>query len=134
MTLTCLCGQIRLDVEKRPDFLHECNCSLCRKSGAIWAYYHPHAVRVAGASHGYARQDKADAAAEVHFCPTCGSTTHFGLTPSAVAKFGNVQMGVNMRLAEEGELAGIELRYPDGAAWAGQGEFTYLRPARILGA
>jgi hypothetical protein len=26
--------RIRLEVAKRPDFIHECNCSLCGKSGA----------------------------------------------------------------------------------------------------
>jgi hypothetical protein len=42
-------------------------------------------------------------------------------------------MGVNMRLADESDLAGIELRYPDGQAWSGEGGFTYVREARILG-
>jgi hypothetical protein len=41
-------------------------------------------------------------------------------------------MGVNMRLADESELAGIELRYPDGRAWPGEGDFAYVREARIL--
>ena len=43
-------------------------------------------------------------------------------------------MGVNMQLADESDLAGLELRYPDGQAWSGAGEFTYVREARILGA
>ncbi len=42
-------------------------------------------------------------------------------------------MGVNMLLADERDLAGIELRFPDGQAWAGAGEFTYVRRARIIG-
>ncbi len=42
-------------------------------------------------------------------------------------------MGVNMRLADERDLAGIELRYPDGQAWPGEGEFDYVREARIFG-
>jgi len=42
-------------------------------------------------------------------------------------------MGVNMRLADEKELAGIELRYPDGRTWPGTGDFGYVREARIIG-
>ena len=42
-------------------------------------------------------------------------------------------MGVNMLLADERDLAGIELRYPDGRAWSGEGDFTYVREARIIG-
>jgi hypothetical protein len=42
-------------------------------------------------------------------------------------------MGVNMRLADESDLAGIELRYPDGQAWSGEGAFGYFSRARIIG-
>jgi hypothetical protein len=42
-------------------------------------------------------------------------------------------MGVNMRLADEKDLAGIELRYPDGRAWSGKGGFGYVQEARIIG-
>lgn len=129
--LSCLCGQSRVEIHKRPDFVHECNCTLCRNSGALWAYFHPSDVAVEGTTQGYSR-DKADAAAEMRFCAKCGATTHFVLTESAVAKFGNVQMGVNMRLADASDLAGIELRYPDGASWAGEGAFGYVREPLIL--
>jgi hypothetical protein len=133
LTLSCLCGQVRIVLPKRPDFINECNCTLCSKSGVRWAYFHPDEVAIKGATKGYRRGDKEDPAAEIRFCEHCGSTTHFVLTPRAVSKFGNVQLGVNMRLADESELAGVELRYPDGRAWSGQGGFGFVRAARILG-
>ena len=133
LNLSCLCGQVRIETRKRPDFINECNCTLCRKSGARWAYFHPSDVRVEGTTKGYCRQDKDDPAAEIQFCSNCGSTTHFILTASAVAKFGNVQTGVNARLADERDLAGLELRYPDGQAWSGAGGFSYVQEARIIG-
>jgi len=132
LKLSCLCGHVRITLSKRPDFVNECNCTLCSKSGARWAYFHPSEVDIEGVTKGYRREDKEDPAAEVQFCAHCGSTTHFILTASAVSKFGNVQMGVNMRLAEERDLAGIELRYPDGRAWPGTGGFDYVREARII--
>jgi hypothetical protein len=55
------------------------------------------------------------------------------LTENAVSKFGNGTMGINMRLADEGNLTGIELRYPDGQAWSGAGDFRYLREASVIG-
>ena len=130
--LSCLCGQICVKTEKQPEFIHECNCTLCNKSGARWAYFHPSDVKVDGVTKGYSRADKEDPGAEVQFCPGCGSTTHFVLTASAVSKFGNSMMGVNMWLADENALAGIELRFPDGRAWSGQGDFGYVREARII--
>jgi len=118
---------------KRPDHINECNCALCGKTGARWGYFHPSEVSVEGASEGYRREDKADPAAEIRFCARCGPSTHFTLTESAVAKFGNSVVGVNMRLADESDLAGIELRYPDGRAWPGEGDFGYVREALVLG-
>jgi hypothetical protein len=60
-------------------------------------------------------------------------TTHFVMTESAIAKFGgDSMMGVNMWLADSEDLAGIELRFPDGRAWQGEGSFNYVRPARII--
>ena len=133
LKFSCLCGQVRIETQKRPDFINECNCTLCCKSGARWAYFHPSDVSVEGTTKGYCREDKDDLAAEVQFCWNCGSTTHFTLTATAVAKFGNVQMGVNARLADERDLAGIELRYPDGQAWSGTGGFVYVQEARTIG-
>jgi hypothetical protein len=104
LKLTCLCGQVRIEVAKRPDFINGCNCTLCSKSGARWSYFHPSEVSIEGATREYSWEDKDDPAAEIHFCGRCGSTTHFTLTESAISKFGNVQTGVNMSLADESDL------------------------------
>jgi hypothetical protein len=132
MSLCCLCGQVRIKLEKRPDFIHECNCTLCSRTGARWGYFHPSEVSVEGATKAYYRKDKDDPNAEIRFCSTCGSTTHFVLSASAAAKFGNSLMGVNMWLADQAALAGIELRYADGRAWSGEGGFDYVREGRII--
>lgn len=133
LTLSCLCGRIRVETAKPPDFVHECNCTLCSKSGARWGYFHPSEVKVEGEASGYCREDKDDPNALLQFCASCGVTTHFVLTESAVARHGNVVMGLNMRLADESDLGGVELRFPDGRAWAGHGAFDYVAAPRILG-
>jgi hypothetical protein len=118
---------------KAPGLFNEYNCTLCSKAGARWAYFHPSEVSVEGTAKGYCREDKDDPTARIHFCAKCGSTTHFTLTESAASRFGNTLMGVNMRLADERDLAGMELRYPDGQAWSGEGDFGYVREPRIIG-
>ena len=90
-------------------------------------------MSINGAAKGYCREDKANPTAEIRFCANCGSTTHFNLTTSAASKFGNTLMGVNMLLADERDLTGVELRFPDGRAWVGEGEFSYVRAGRIIG-
>jgi hypothetical protein len=133
MTLSCLCGQVHVTLETRPEYINECNCTLCSKSGARWGYFSPAQVSIDGATKGYSRADKEAPNAEVHFCTECGSTTHFVLTKGAVAKFGNTMMGVNMGLADEADLSGLEVRFPDGRAWPGSGGFDYVREPRIIG-
>ena len=131
--LSCLCGRIILEVARPPDHVNACNCTACSKTGALWAYYPPADVAVHGATEAFSRADKGEPNARFHFCPVCGSTTHFRLAPAAVARFGDTLMGVNMRLAARGDLAGVELRYPDGRAWAGEGPFGYVRPPHRIG-
>jgi len=133
LELSCHCGAVRLTVDQRPDYINACNCTLCSKTGARWGYFQPSQVEVRGVTKTYLRTDKADPVAQIHFCGECGTTTHFTLTAEAVARFGQDLTGVNMRLADEGDLAGIELRYPDGAAWAAAAGFVYVRAARIIG-
>src|SRR6201996_4038873 len=104
--LSCLCGRVNLQTGKKPDYINECNCTLCSKSGARWGYFHPSQVEIEGATQGYCRDDRADPNAQIHFCRNCGATTHFVLTESAIARFGNNSvMGVNMWLADPADLA-----------------------------
>lgn len=133
LKISCLCGRIGIEINKLPDYINECNCTLCRKTGARWGYFHPSEVSIEGMFIGYCREDKDDPAAELHFCAKCSSTTHWTLTPNSKTKFSETVMGVNMQLADERDLAGIELRYPDGQAWSGEGDYGYVREARIIG-
>ena len=133
LKLSCHCGQIQMTIAAQPDYIHACNCTLCTRTGARWSYFDPSAVGIEGTATGYCRADKADPAALIQFCATCGSTTHFTLTENTMARFGNTMVGVNMQLADEADLAGVELRYPDGRAWPGTGDFGYVRAPRVLG-
>jgi hypothetical protein len=133
MTFACFCGAVEVTTDRRPDFIHACNCDLCRKAGARWGYFDPSEVAVTGATTTYRRHDKPEPGVDVHFCPSCGSTTHFRLTEAAVERHGDVMRGVNAALIDQADLAGIELRFPDGKNWSGEGEFGYVRASRVLG-
>ena len=133
LNLFCHCGRVSVRTERRPDFIHDCNCTLCQKTGAIWGYFAPREVAVQGTTAGYSRDDKKEPGVSIRFCSNCGATTHFELTEAAIAKFGNKMLGVNMRLANENDLQGVELRYPNGRAWSGEGDFGYVQEARIIG-
>ena len=34
----CHCGAVRFELEAPPAWVLDCNCTLCRRYGALWAY------------------------------------------------------------------------------------------------
>lgn len=125
----CLCGSVDVTVDAQPDFVNDCNCSLCRKSGAAWGYYPESSVKITGKTNGYVRRDKVDPVVEVHSCPICCVTTHWTFTELFRQQGGvSNRLGVNMRLFSATDLYGVELRFPDGNSWNGEGDYGYRRP------
>lgn len=132
MTATCACGSVSVTIEDRPAFIFDCNCTMCRKTGAAWGYFQPEAVHTEGTTSAYSRTDKPSPAVAVHSCPSCGSTTHWVRTGDFIAGHGNDMAGVNMRLFDPDALTGIEVQYPDGKNWSGDGAFGFRRPALTI--
>jgi len=118
LTGNCHCGAVSIEVPERPRYLIECNCSICRRNGALWALYPSKAVRVvvrAGNTSEYvwgARKIKT-----IH-CRTCGCTTHWEpLQCDADSEF-----GVNMRNFDPKEIEAVATRQFDGAeTWSYRG-------------
>ncbi len=134
MTGTCLCGAVDITIDTRPEFIHDCNCSLCRKSGAAWGYFPASAVTMGPSDTAtFVRRDKENPAAAIHSCSECGATTHFTLTEAHTRlNPSHDQVGVNMKLFEPDDLDGVEVRYPDGRAWNGKGPFGYRRAPMMI--
>ena len=95
----CHCGSVTIILKKRPDFINDCNCSLCSKSGGIWGYFSWSEVEVFGSTQTYVRRDRSLPVVQVHSCSLCGSTTHWSLTEAYLKKSGQVdRMGLNLSL------------------------------------
>lgn len=114
---SCHCGAVKFVYPDRPEWLKQCNCSYCRRAGALWAYAETGRITlefVEGATIRYISGDKTLA---FHSCRTCGCTTHWeNLDPSPEAR-----MGVNLAMAEPAAIADLRVRRFDGAdSW------TYL--------
>lgn len=133
MTGTCLCGAVSVTIDAAPEFVNDCNCSLCRKVGAAWGYFGAASVGVRGATAGYVRADKPNAGVAVQSCAICGATTHFVLTDELRRQHPAADVvGVNMRLFDPDVLTGVEVRFPDGKAWSGDGPYRFRREALTI--
>ncbi len=135
MTGKCLCGATSVTIDAKPEFINDCNCSLCRKAGGAWGYFPSASVQTRGKTFSISRRDKESPGVEIHSCETCATTTHWILTNSFKDQNPSVdQMGVNMRLFDPDELEGVEVRFPNGKDWVGEGPFGYRRTALTISA
>jgi hypothetical protein len=110
LTVTCHCGAVRVEVPRKPSALTACNCSICVRYGALWAYYRRDAIRVTaarGATETYSWNRK-----NIRFvrCRTCGFVTHYERTDAKAD-----QGAVNARGFPLDVLESIRVRRLDGA-------------------
>jgi hypothetical protein len=103
---SCHCGAVKLAITRPPTDLTDCNCTICRRYGTLWAYYSPKDVTITGATDHYQWGDKH---LEFHRCTGCGCVTHW----ASVDK-GRDRMGINGRMMEPSVLAGVRVRKLDG--------------------
>jgi hypothetical protein len=106
---TCHCGAVRLTAPEAPNAVTECNCSICRKIAARWAYYSPAQIGMpkAGSTQPYVWGDRMLA---FHRCKTCGVTTHWQSLDGAQER-----MAINARLVDGIDWTTMRVRQFDGA-------------------
>lgn len=111
---SCHCGAVRFEAEAAPASVNDCTCSICRRTGALWAYYHPDQIRFApdsGPTEVYLWNKRIIA---FHRCRACGCLTHW-----VAAKDPDwPRMGVNARMMPPEAIAGAQ-RLRDGQPLAG---------------
>ncbi len=95
-TATCHCGAVTMRLSEKPSEVFECSCSICRRLGALWAYYPCDDVIFemdTGTTDIYVWNKKW---LEFHRCSECGCTTHWIATDKTFRE----RMGVNARLID----------------------------------
>lgn len=106
----CHCGALRWTFHGAPDAATACNCTICRRYGALWIYgWENQDVTAQGPSQVYSR----DVSIGFHFCPTCGCLAFYrSLQPN---EQGRRKMAVNLRMVTDPEsVAGLPIRHFDG--------------------
>lgn len=108
ITASCHCGAVQLDIVAVASEVTDCNCSICRRYGVLWAYFDPkHVVVRGGTTDTYMWDDRAIV---FHRCSNCGCVSHWSAIDPSVE-----QMGINARLFEPAVLAIARVRHLDGA-------------------
>lgn len=108
---SCHCGLVRLTLPAVPETATSCNCSLCRRTGGIWAYYELGSVSIQGHPENTESYIYGDRTLRNFRCRACGIFTHWEPVESAPS----ARHGVNLRNFEPALLESVVVRRFDGA-------------------
>ena len=112
----CHCGNISLEISELPAQITSCNCSICNRLGALWAYYPPGKVAVSCKKEPTSVYIWGDKLLEFHHCTICGCATHYTVTGKYVEEYKKERIAVNCRMMNADIIQSIPLRKFDGAA------------------
>ena len=107
---SCHCGAAKLEVARKPRRLTSCNCSICRRYGALWAYFKPTEVRKKYWKRDVQSYAWGDRSIRFVRCRTCGCVLQW-----ESAKGPGRQIGVTARLMDPAVIANVRIRRLDGA-------------------
>jgi hypothetical protein len=107
---SCHCGEVKLEILTSPTEVTDCNCSICRRYGVLWAYYTPAQVRIVSTENAMKAYAWGEKSIGFYRCQQCGCVTHW----AAVHRVSD-RMGVNARLMAPEILAAAHVRHLDGA-------------------
>ncbi len=109
-TIECHCANTKLLTEEPPASITSCNCSICNRIGALWAYYDLEKVEVLIAEGSNKNYSWGEKALTYHRCTQCGCTTHY----TANRDDGSKRIAINCRMAPLSEISNIPVRKFDG--------------------
>jgi len=110
---SCHCGAVEWQLDGDPGSITACNCTLCRRYGALWAYdWEGERIRLSGVTSVYTRMERQDPFLEIHFCSACACVLAWrAVRPD---EEGRRRMAVNVRLAPPDAVADQPIDHFDG--------------------
>ena len=107
---SCHCGAVQFDLSQSPQILMDCNCSVCRRIGALWGHVPIGAVTIKAEPNSTIGYVQGDRMLAMHSCKQCGCTTHWeNLTEEGE------HMAVNFRMCDPKDWDQFTIRKFDGA-------------------
>ena len=111
LAATCHCGAVKVEVPRKPRTLTNCNCSMCRRYGVLWAYYKDADVSLIAPAGSIDNYSWGRNTQRFIRCKSCGCVMQwkkFEVGPSSWT-------GVNARNFEPSALGPVKIRLLDGA-------------------
>lgn len=108
---SCHCRRVTFEVRANLDYVVDCNCSMCRRRGALWHGTSDANLRVLTGEADLALYQFNTNTAKHFFCRHCG------VHPFIRPRIDPSRWAVNVRCLDGVDLSSIEVRPFDGANW-----------------
>lgn len=108
---SCHCGAVKITLPRKPSTLTDCNCSICRRYGVLWAYYRAADIRIHGERALMSAYLWGKRRIRFMRCGTCGCLTHWEPAADSMPP----RVGVNARNLDPVLLKRVRIRRLDGA-------------------
>ena len=109
----CHCGQVRFDVTADLSKVYSCNCSICLKRGALWAFVSPESFALRSGAEALVDYQFNKKLIHHLFCRQCG----VGSFSRGIARSGRNVVTVNVRCLDGVDLSALTLTPVDGKNW-----------------
>ena len=118
---SCHCGRVSFELEARLDYVMECNCSLCRRIGALWHGASEPNLRITSGESELVLYQFNTKTAKHYSCKHCG------VHPFSRPRLDPTRWAVNVRCIDGVDLSALPLKHFDGANWEEAAKALYAQ-------
>jgi hypothetical protein len=108
---SCHCGRIAFVFRGDTSRVFDCNCSMCRRKGALYAGARESDLTIVNGGDAFQRYHFLTKTAVHAFCPNCG------VHPFARPRIDPQNWAINVRCLDDVDLSAIDIVPFDGANW-----------------
>ncbi|MDP3817027.1 GFA family protein [Pseudomonas sp.] len=116
---SCHCGQVTFELQAKLEYVGDCNCSLCRRRGALWHFASQQDLRIIKGESELTLYQFNSMTAKHYFCRHCG------IHPFIRPRLDPNKWAVNLRCIDEVDLSSLPVRRFDGANWEAAAKALY---------
>ena len=108
---SCHCGRVTFELKAKLGVVMDCNCSICRRRGALWHGASDSSLRITSDEKHLRLYQFGTMTAKHYFCGTCG------IHPFVRPRLEPSRWGVNVRCIPDVDLASLKVFRFDGEHW-----------------
>lgn len=108
---SCHCGRVTFELQAKLESVIDCNCSLCRRRGALWHAATESELRIVTGEADLVLYQFNTKTAKHYFCRHCG------IHPFIRPRLDPSRWAVNVRCIDGVDLASLRIRSFDGEHW-----------------